>query len=212
MILAGSLIIYSKMETTDQDSGELKLYMLLIGSKAPGRNVEQHDYFFAIAETLPELIPQIKAFWPEAGRSIHIDGWREVKVVDGYRIRVVCKNENEALSSRKLFFINLGGYQSGKLEEQHYTVLTVQDDRVAAISSSKKTVFFKTHSVDSVKGANSHIDEKYGIDVDDIYRIEDILTPEQKEKYRLEITPAEDLPADIVHLGYLTLDKLAKTV
>ena len=199
------------METADQNTGELKLFMLLLGSKAPGRNVEQHDYFFAIASNLQALIPRIKAFWPEAGRSIHIDGWREVRAVDGYRIRVVPKDEAESSSSHKLFFINLGGYQSGKLEEQHYTVLTVQDDRLAAISSSKKTVFFKTHSVESVKGANSHIDEKYGIDVDDIYRIEDILTAEQKEKYRLEITPADDLAEDTVHLGYLTMDKLAKS-
>ena len=200
------------MQTEDyQDRAEHKLYMLLLGSTAPGRNVEQHDYFFAIATGLSALIPRIKAFWPEAGRSIHIDGWREVTAVDGYRIRVMPNNGAESSSSRKLFFINLGGYQSGKLEEQHYTVLTVQDDRLAAISSSKRTVFFKTHSVDSLKGANSHIDEKYGIDVDDIYRIEDILTPEQKMQYRLEITPADDLEEDPIHLGYLTLDKLAKS-
>ncbi len=184
--------------------------MILLGSKAPGRNVEQHDYFFGIATGLAGLLPQIKSFWPEAGKSIHIDGWREVTVVDGYSINVVLKSETENLSAKKLFFINLGGYQSGKLEEQHYTVLTVQDDRLPAIQSAKKTIFFKTHSVESVKGANSHIDEKYGIDVDDIYRIEDILSPEQKEKYHLQITSSENLKEDHVHLGYLTLDKLAR--
>ena len=66
-----------------------KLYMLLLGSKAPKRNVEQHDYFFGIANSLKELVPQIKAFWPEAGNSIHVDGWREVNNVDGYQVKVV---------------------------------------------------------------------------------------------------------------------------
>ena len=66
-----------------------KLYMLLLGSKAPKRNVEQHDYFFGIATSLKELVPEIKAFWPEAGASIHVDGWREVNQVDGYEIKIL---------------------------------------------------------------------------------------------------------------------------
>lgn len=184
---------------------DLKLYMLLLGSKAPQRNIEQHDFFFGIAASLKELVPQIKAFWPEAGNSIHIDGWREVTYVDGYKIKVVLKEEEAVLSPKKLFFINLGGYQSGKLEEQHYTVLTVQDDRMAAIQNAKKTVFFKTNSI---KGANSHIDEKYGIDVDDIYRIEDVLTPEQKQKYQIQISPSAAGSGDDIHLGYFKLDKI----
>jgi hypothetical protein len=179
--------------------------MLLLGSKAPNRNVEQHDYFFGIAHSLKELVPQIKAFWPEAGTSIHVDGWREVNNVDGYEVKVVIKETDLLPSEKKLFFINLGGYQTGKLEEQHYVVLTVQEDRALAVQQAKKTVFFKSNSI---KGAGSHIDEKYGIDVDDIYRIEDILSPEQKENYAIKITSSLGLPEDEVHLGYFKLHKL----
>lgn len=179
--------------------------MLLLGSKAPNRNVEQHDYFFGIAYNLKELVPQIKAFWPEAGSSIHLDGWREINTVDGFKINVVPKGEHSSNSTKKLYFINLGGYQSNKLEEQHYTVLSVQDDRALAIQNAKKTVFFKTNSI---KGANSHIDEKYGIDVDDIYKIEDILNTASKEKYNIEIYPSTNLPEDEIHLGYFKLDKI----
>lgn len=188
-----------------QDSENLKLYMLLLGSKAPKRNVEQHDYFFGIANSLKELVPDIKAFWPEAGASIHIDGWREVNQVDGFQIKAKHRISEYTSSPHKLFFINLGGYQSGKLAEQHYIVLGVKDDRASAIQDAKKTVFFKTNSV---KGANSHIDEKYGIDIDDIYRVEDILSPQHKEKYYLEIIPKADLPEDEIHLGYFKLDKI----
>ena len=183
----------------------LKLFQILLGSKARNRNVEQHDYFFCIAYTLKELVPEIKSFWPEAGNSIHLDGWREVNAVNGYEIKVILKEEEADTSGKKLFFINLGGYQHGKLEEQHYTVLSVQDNRADAVQDAKKTVFFKTNTI---KGANSHIDEKYGIDVDDIYQIEDILSPAQKAKYHIQITPAKDLPDDQIHLGYFKLDKL----
>src|SRR5699024_10043069 len=106
-----------------------------------------------------------------------------------------------ASTTKKLFFINLGGYQAGKLEEQHYTVLSVNEDRLQAIKESKQTIFFKTNTL---KGAaNAHIDEKYGIDVDDIYRIEDVLAPEFKNKYYIEITPDTELTEDEIWLGYM---------
>ena len=149
----------------NEDLNQPKLYMLLLGSKAPKRNVEQHDYFFGIATSLKELVPEIKAFWPEAGASIHVDGWREVNQVDGYQINILPKEAEQKSSLHKLFFTNLGGYQAGKLAEQHYIVLSVKDDRASAIQHAKKTVFFKTNSI---KGANAHIDEKYGVDIDDI--------------------------------------------
>lgn len=189
----------------EEYSHQPKLYLLLLGSKAPKRNVEQHDYFFGIAPSLKELVPKIKAFWPEAGNSIHVDGWREVNVVDGYSIKVLLRDQPITPSDKKLFFINLGGYESGKLEEQHYVVLTVQDDRAQAVQDAKKTAFFKKNSI---KGANSHIDEKYGIDVDDIYKLEDLITPEEKDQYRIEISPSSGFEEDDIHLGYFKLDKL----
>jgi hypothetical protein len=189
----------------EQPVAALRLFMILLGSKAPNRNVEQHDYFFGIAGSLKELVPAMRAFWPEAGNSIHIDGWREVNQVDGYQINVVSKADAPEGPAKKLFFINLGGYQSGKLEEQHYTVLSVHDERTQAIQESKKTVFFKTNTL---KGAGSHIDEKYGIDVDDIYKIEDILSPEFKDKYHILITPTAEPVEDQINLGYFKLDKL----
>ena len=189
----------------EQSTETLKLFMILLGSKAPNRNVEQHDYFFGIAGSLKELVPAMRAFWPEAGHSIHVDGWREVNVVEGYEVKVVLKDETATPSEKKLFFINLGGYQSGKLEEQHYTVLGVYDERTQAVQDAKKTIFFKQNTL---KGAGSHIDEKYGIDVDDVYRIEDILPEEFKTRYQLQITAAEALKEDPIQLGYFKLDKI----
>ena len=190
-----------------QSESPLKLFMVLLGSKAPKRNVEQHDYFFGIARSIKDLVPEMKAFWPEAGASLHVDGWREVNSVDGYAITVQPRTQQEIESPNKLFFINLGGYQSNKLSEQHYTVLTVQSDRAIAIQESKKTVFYKTNTI---KGANSHIDEKYGIDVDDIYKVEEILDASMKEKYLIKIESSPGMPEDDVILGYFRIEKLAK--
>ena|ERR1700761_5651882 len=182
---------------------KLKLFMLLLGCKPPGRHTEQHDVFFAIGESLNDLVPDIKAFWPEPDR-IHIDAWREVNVVDGFSVNILPGPAN-GLAANKLFFINLGGYLPNKFEEQHYPLLTVKPDRTAAFREAKETLFYKHNNFE---GATSHIDDKYGIDVDDLYEIEEILSAEQKEKYHIELVPQAALPEDEIHLGYLKLSQL----
>lgn len=183
------------------------LFMVLLGSKARTRNVEQHDFFFGIAPNLARLVPAMQAFWPEAGKSLHIDGWRKITFVDGYRVKII-PHSQPLPNSKRLFFINLGGYSKGRLEEQHYTLLTVQDDRLSALSVSKRTEFFRTATIAKVKGANAHIDEKYGIDVDEVYRIDDLLTKADKQAYHIELIPEAGLPQDEIHLGYFQLHKL----
>lgn len=181
-----------------------KLYMLLVGSKPPGRFTEQHDIFFGIGSTLSEIVPQLKEFWPEAGDKLHVDGWREVNQVGDYKITVVERKplQNEA----QLYFINLGGYKPDELEEFHYKILIVAKDKGEAIQGSKQTAFYK-HT--GFEGATSHIDDKYGIDVDDMFAIPDILTPALKEKYSIQIIKNESKgEEDEIQLGYYKLEKL----
>ena len=177
--------------------------MILLGCKPTGRNTEQHDLFFGIGETLSDVKNDILDFWKEANGKIHIDGWREVHFVNDYRIEIVEKGS--ASGNEKLFFINLGGYKQNEFEEFHYKMLTVETDKGLAIQKAKQTAFYK-HT--GFEGAVSHIDDKYGIDVDDIYEIEDILSSHLKEKYSIQIAKAENEAEDELHLGYLKIDKL----
>lgn len=179
--------------------------MLLLGSKPPGRNTEQHDVFFCIGKALKDLVPDIKAFWPEAGEKIHIDAWRAVTQVDGYNIEVVEKAAFASHNLKKLFFINLGGYKENEFDEFHYKMITVAAEKGAAIQQSKQTAFYK-HT--SFGGAQSHIDDKYGVDVDDMFEIEDILPAHLKEKYTLRITEAVQILEDEMHMGYFKLNKV----
>lgn len=184
---------------------ELKLFMILLGCKPQGRNIEQHDLFFGIGNSLSDVKQDILDFWKEANGKIHIDGWREVKAVDGYRIEIV-KRENALTSQKwKLFFINLGGYKRNEFEEFHYKMLAVAEEKGAAIQKAKQTAFYK-HT--GFEGAVSHIDDRYGIDVDDIYEIQDILPSHLKEQYSIRITKTENPPEDELHLGYLKIEKI----
>jgi len=186
---------------------EPTLFMVLIGCTPEGRHTEQHDIFFGIAASLRELVPQLIAFWPEAKGKIHIDAWREVKQVDGYKISVAAR-DNAAVTANEatLFFLNLGGYKPGEFDEFHYRMIVAARDKGAAIRQAKQSAFFK-HT--GFKGAATHIDDQYGVDVDDVHRITDILPVQHREAYRITLEPAIATAEDTLHIGYFNLAKVA---
>ncbi|MNE50538.1 hypothetical protein D3C80_1451190 [compost metagenome] len=149
----------------------------------------------------------MNAFWPEAAGKIHIDAWREVTCVDGFSVEIVSK-ESFIENSEKLFFINLGGYKENEFEEYHYKSLAVSESLSLATKKSKQTAFYKHFSIKNSKGAVSHIDDKYGIDVDDIYNVQDILATNYKEKFKLKITASDENQEDELHIGYVKISSL----
>jgi len=177
--------------------------MIMLGCRPKGRFTEQHDIFFGIGKSVKELIPSMKAFWPEAQGQIHIDAWREVTVVDDNKIEVVPKGTAIA-SQSQLFFINLGGYKENEFEEYHYKLLAVGESLSEATKKAKATTFYK-HC--GFKGATSHIDDKFGIDIDDSFAIKEILSQNSIEHYELQITPMKNLTEDTLHIGYLQLTR-----
>jgi len=181
--------------------------MLMLGGRPAGRNTEQHDMFFGIGSSVKELVPAIKTFWPEAKNNLHVDAWREVTQVNGYSITVVPKAEESTAETEgeNLFFLNLGGYKAGEFDEFHYKLLVVAKDQAGAIKQAKQTAFYK-HT--GFKGAASHIDDKFGVDVDEVHLVKEILSEELKQRYSLQLTPTENTVEDKLHLGYFPLHKL----
>ncbi|OJU26495.1 MAG: hypothetical protein BGN92_05680 [Sphingobacteriales bacterium 41-5] len=178
----------------------LKLFYLLLGCTPANRHTEQHDVFFCIGESLSLIKEDIAAFWHDGGK-IHIDCWREVASVDGYEVSI-CDRDDAEEKSENLFFINLGGYLPDSFEEHHYKLLTVTKDMAGAVSKAKQTKFYIDYNTDDKKGV-SHVDNKYGVDVDEIFNVEDILPQHQKEKFAIQLTKKENLTEDQLHIGYL---------
>lgn len=179
----------------------MELFMVVVGGKPEGRFTEQHDVFFGIADELKELVPSMYEFWPALEGRMHIDSWRKVGKVDGYNIQIIEKSEQNPNNSKKLYFVNLGGYKPNDMEEYHYKQLVVAANLAEATKIAKDTVFWKHHE-------SSHIDDKYGIDVDDIYEVVDLLNPTFKEKYHILIQEASNIPEDTLEVGYLKISKL----
>jgi hypothetical protein len=81
-------------------------------------------------------------------------------------------------------------------------------DKGEAVAKAKQVAFFR-HT--GFKGARAHIDDRYGVDVDDFFAIRDILPESTKKQFSLEISTAEtEQPEDEIHLGYFKLDNVAK--
>ena len=183
---------------------DLKLCMVLLGASQKGRLIEQDDIFFGIGSSIEDLKKDMHAFWPDA-REFHIDSWREVTRVGDYSVTIIPKTETIP-GDEKLFFLNLGGYKQNEMEEYHYKILAVAPTMGDAVKQSKQTAFYKHYGF---RGAPSHVDEKYGIDVDDMHKVEDILATQLREMYSIKITPNCTAAEDTLHIGYVKLNRKA---
>jgi hypothetical protein len=84
-------------------------------------------------------------------------------------------------------------------------MLVARENKSMAIHRAKATAFYKHIGF---KGAPLHVDDKYGLDVDDIFEIEDILPEHIKETYSIVLSPTENSTEDEVNLGYFILERL----
>lgn len=183
---------------------QLKLFYIILGATPKGRNIEQHDVFFGIAESLKDLVPDMKDFWKEADGKIHIDCYQEVKFADGYEVEIVEKGRKT--TEDQLYFINLGGYKKGFFEEFHEQHLMVGKSMGEIVKKAKDTEFYHTMGFD---GAVSHIDDKHGVDIDDIFNVSDILPEKMKEKYSIVLKKSNvENQENLMGLGYLKIDKI----
>lgn len=115
------------------------------------------------------------------------------------------KKQNNQPKPIQLFFINLGGYKPGDFEEYHYKMLIAAKDKAEAIKIAKESAFYK-HT--GFKGAASHIDDQYGVDVDDFFKVEDMLPENIKQQYQIKLTPTKSATIDPLHIGYVNLSKI----
>jgi len=115
-----------------------KLFAVYAGGRAPRANTELHDVLFVTGAAIEDTYAQLLDKWFGDPRSLHIDSWLELDVVDGYRVNLhrpaspSCEaREGEAAvagsrasesrrgSENNLYFVNLGAYRDGEFTELH---------------------------------------------------------------------------------------------
>ena len=192
------------------------LFMVQLGGRPKGRLIEQHDIFFGVANQVSELVDDINHHWPEVKNKWHIDSYRAITKVGNHTVKLIESNNQTANDNGlKLFFINLGGYQQGSFEEFHHKLLIVAATQADAIKQAKQSTFYKEFTFkdkDSPFNAASHIDDKFQVDIDDIYDVNDLVSNiqiliEPRIHNSHELTNADE---DKEYVGYLSIKNLRK--
>lgn len=190
--------------------------MVQLGGRPKGRLIEQHDIFFGVANQVSELVDDINRHWPEVKNKWHIDSYRAITKVDNYNVKLIESSDNSTENNDlKLFFINLGGYQQGSFEEFHYKILIVATNQADAVKQAKQSEFYKQFTFldkDSPFDAASHIDDKFEVDIDDIYNVNDLIS-----NVEILIEPIDETGdtrdnalEDKGYVGYLSIKNLKK--
>ena len=192
------------------------LFMLQLGGRPKGRLIEQHDIFFGVANQVSELVDDINHHWPEVKNKWHIDSYRAITKVGNHTVKLIESNNQTANDNGlKLFFINLGGYQRGSFEEFHHKLLIVAATQAEAIKQAKQSEFYQQFTFkdkDSPFNAASHIDDKFQVDIDDIYDVNDLVSNiqiliEPRIHNSHELANADE---DKEYVGYLSIKNLRK--
>ena len=101
-------------------SSAKKLFLVVLGGRCKGCHVEQHDVRWVVGETIDATLPALRQEWIGLRRGLHIDSYRCIDHVDGYRVEVVEQAQDpSSADGPQLWFVNLGAYDPTSMAEQH---------------------------------------------------------------------------------------------
>lgn len=96
----------------------MSLFVVSLGGKVLGGNLEVHDVRFVIADTIDETIPLVKEAWFGIETKLHLDSYLTLSHVDGYKIELTNHNINDNMAP-KLYCVHFGGYRPEWSQEIH---------------------------------------------------------------------------------------------
>ena len=117
----------------------LSLFLVVLGGRSLKSNIELHDVRWVLGESLEDTFPELRKQWLGKIDGLHIDSYKRIEYVDGYKIEICKCNKDNIINTKKeaesLWFINFGGYDPKKMYEEHEFTLVVAKK---AIDAKKK--------------------------------------------------------------------------
>ena len=191
------------------ESHEKFLFLVVVGGRSPKANIELHDVRWVIGSKIEDTFDQLRNDWFGSYNGLHIDSYKKIDSIDGYKINLRNKENNkpknkiykkDKIPNKKLWFVNIGGYDPTSMQEKHEFGLIV-----ASCPSEAKNKAKSKWLIDSQK---KHTDNIYTIksftDVDECDVIKNI------NNWEIELIPNEnhleekDIPD---WFGYMRIDK-----
>ena len=185
------------------------LFLVVVGGRSPKANIELHDVRWVIGSKIEDTFDQLRNDWFGADNGLHIDSYKKIDSIDGYKINLRNKENNKTknkiykkdkIPNKKLWFVNIGGYDPTSMQEKHEFGLIVASCPSEAKNKAKSKWLIdckKRHKDDisAVKNFN---------DVDDCEVIKNI------KNWEIELIPNGGFVEEKVipdWYGYMRIDK-----
>jgi hypothetical protein len=111
-----------------------KLFVIYIGGRHQKSFIELHDIRFVLASHIEETYTSLRESWWGLPESLHLDAWGILENVENYAISFSL--EAQSAQDNRLFFVNLGGYDSQQFTELHQNIFVIAKDEAEAKSKA----------------------------------------------------------------------------
>ena len=122
------------------------LFLVVVGGRSPKANIELHDVRWVIGSKIEDTFDQLRNDWFGSDNGLHIDSYKKIDSIDGYKINLINKESREPqnkiskkgrISNKKLWFVNIGGYDPNSMQEKHEFGLVVASSFSEAKNQAK---------------------------------------------------------------------------
>ncbi len=122
------------------------LYLIVLGGRARKANIELHDVRWVVGAKIEDTYDTLRKDWFGSIDGLHIDSYKKIEYVDGYRIYLKnfkknnIKNKqsiNQNNQKKNLWFVNIGGYDPSSMQEKHEFGLVVASSSLEAKNKAK---------------------------------------------------------------------------
>lgn len=115
------------------------LFVIYLGGSYEGALIELHDIRLVISDVIENTYDTLKKSWWGTKDSLHLDAWGILRWADGHRIEIV-ESSDYSENPKKLYFLNLGGYDSKQFTELHKNIFVVAANEQEAKSRAIKNI------------------------------------------------------------------------
>lgn len=115
------------------------LFVIYIGGSCVGSLIELHDMRLIISDTIENTYEALRKSWWGTPESLHLDAWGTLKWADGYTIRIADELTQQQ-DNKRLYFVNLGGYDSKQFTELHKNIFVVAENEQDAKAKAVKSI------------------------------------------------------------------------
>ena len=122
------------------------LFLVVVGGRSPKANIELHDVRWVIGTKIEDTFDQLRNDWFGSNNGLHIDSYKKIDSIDGYKINLINKEnrepknkifKKEIVINKKLWFLNIGGYDPRSMQEKHEFGLVVASSASEAKNKAK---------------------------------------------------------------------------